>query len=78
MKHYAVGENVQHGIVNFSGRKICKVTFEKPFENHPSVTITLEDSGSAFAPCRTKVSRTGFRVLFKTPYTGSVGWSAME
>ncbi len=77
-KHYAIGKNSKAGTVEFGGRKICQVVFDKPFKTKPSVNITLEDSGAAYVPHRTKVKITGFRIVFKTPYTGTVGWEAKE
>jgi len=77
-KHYAVGQNIQTGTIEFDGFKVGKVTFLKPFNKFPSVTLTLEDGGATHVPFRTKVKRTDFRIVFKTPYTGTVGWSAME
>jgi len=75
-KHLAIGINHQSGTVEFNGQKIAKVTFPIPFKTHPSVTVTLEDSGSSHAPYRTKVKTTDFRVVLKNPYTGTVGWTA--
>lgn len=75
-EHLAAGKNVQSGTVEFNGTKVAKVIFPIPFDRFPSVTLTLEDSGSAHVPHRTKVKTTDFRVVFKTPYTGIVGWRA--
>lgn len=75
---YAKGINVQTGTVEFNGVKVSKVTFVKPFKFHPSINITLEDQGASYVPHRTKVKNTDFRIVFKTPYTGTVGWTAIE
>ena len=76
-KHLAMDENVQRGTVEFSGQKVAKITFPKPFKNHPSITITLEDSGTTQVPYRTKVKKNEFRIVFKNNHTGTVGWIGM-
>ena len=76
-KHYAEGQNIQSGTVEIDGRKVTKVFYPLAFTRKPSVTITLEDSGANHTPYRTKVKKTDFRVVFKTPFTGTVGWTAV-
>lgn len=71
-----IGANEDAGTVNFTGQKIAKITYKKPFEQKPGVTITLEDAGSNHTPHKTKVKTTGFRVVFKNPYNGLVAWKA--
>lgn len=77
-EHRVIGVNDKAGTVEIKGRKVCKITFKKPFLRKPSITITLEDSGSTHTPHRAKVKKTDFRIVFKTPYTGTVGWEAKE
>lgn len=77
-RHRAIGVNDQAGTVELTGTKVCKVIFENPFATKPSITITLEDSGATHTPHRAKVKNTDFRIVFKTPYTGTVGWEAKE
>ena len=77
-KHYAIGKNVQTGTVDFDNQKICTIVFPISFSYHPAVTITLENTTTTHVPVRTKVSKAEFKILFQTPYTGTVGWTAME
>ena len=78
IEYYAKEKNVQSGTVEFNSLKVAKITFPVAFKKHPSVTITLEDSGANHVPHREKVKTTDFRVVFKTSYTGTVGWIAIE
>ncbi len=77
-RHRAIGVNDQSGTVEMNGTKVSKVTFEKEFATKPSITITLEDVGATHTPHREKVKTTDFRIVFKTPYTGTIGWEAKE
>lgn len=77
-EHYAIGINQKAGTVEFTGTKVMKVSFDTAFKTKPSVNITLEDGGATHVPYRTKVKTTDFRIVFKTPYTGTVGWEAKE
>jgi hypothetical protein len=76
-KHYAVGENVQMGTVNFDGTKTMTVWFQKPFSHVPSVTLTLGDVNNA-PPYRTVESTTKMNIRFRSSYIGKVHWVAMS
>ena len=77
-KFLAMGENIQTGSIEFSGQKIAKVVFNKPFTNFPSINLTLEDGGSSYMVHASKVKKTDFRIVFKTPYSKTVAWTAIE
>ena len=76
-RHYALGENVRHGEVSFSGTKKKKVKFAKPFTRIPAVAITIADASSQ-PPYRYSVSLAYFWIRFTNKYKGIVVWEAKE
>lgn len=77
-KHYGIGVNSQSGDVSLDGTKTAVVEFDAAFGHRPSIVVALEDSGAAHVPYKTNVSTTGFKIRFKTAFTGVVSWEAKE
>ena len=75
---YAKDKNLKTGSIEFSGQKVAKVVFDEPFKKFPSIGLTLEDGGSSYMVHASKVKKTDFRIVFKTPYSKTVAWTATE
>ena len=73
--YYIKDVNFASGTVSFNNTKTMKVTFNKAFNIVPSVMLTLGDSNNAPA-YKWQVTKTDFKIRFKSPYTGEVGWEA--
>jgi len=79
-KHFADGTNVIFGTLVFNGTKSAEAIFARPFSKKPTITLTLDDSGSPSTPYKlapTNGYKSGFIVRFATNFTGNVDWQAM-
>jgi len=77
IRHFAIGQNVQHKTAVFNNTKVVKVTFDKPFTVKPSVQVTMNDSGNAPA-YKTNVKKDSCKVRLKNKWTGEIEVTAME
>ena len=76
-KHYAIGINYQTGVVSFSNTKQMTINFTQQFNIVPAVTLTMYNLSTSI-PYKYQITKTSLVVKFQTPYTGEVGWQAME
>jgi hypothetical protein len=69
-----LGANSFAGTVVVDGAKVVKVDFPKTYSKIPHVSFTLGDSMSPTVPCRQIITKTHFKLRFKSTYTGEVDW----
>jgi len=76
-KHYAINANIMSGTVVFNNSKTAVIQYGTTFPKKPIVQLTL-DHKSAVPPYKSQVKKNKVTIKFKTKFTGSVEWTAIE